>query len=502
MRATSILLGLPAVLVIAGFALLTAGELAGGVVLAAAVALLVAALVTPSRAFRSTVLVGLVLLAAVSGYVLATEAVDVASALTATAGPVDPADPVLLAAAEDKLEAGSSGGSFRVRLSEEELNAVLQDALADGEHPFRRLEVDIVNGIGEQGLIEFSGELKSGDTDVSGAIAVAYGPGGLETELLWLETGRFQLPGIARQSVGELLAELADLEEALAAEGAAIQGLVIGNDAIEVFGVGGGQDIDAAAVLSSLGSAAGLTTPEVAIDERIEPGLVGGTSASGSPVYLALGDSLAAGVGVELRHSYVNQLHRLVTESSNSEIGLRNLGVSGETSGSLITGGQLDAAVSIAEDIPVAIVTVDIGANDLLGHLAAPVCRADLGLECAERIDAALEGYRVNLEEILLVITDALPEAQVVFLTAYNPFSFGLRDALTFEALSDDALIELNGIAIKIARRHGVIVADGFGPMRGTAGVTTHMTDPVPDIHPNELGYDVLTKTIADTIGV
>jgi lysophospholipase L1-like esterase len=167
----------------------------------------------------------------------------------------------------------------------------------------------------------------------------------------------------------------------------------------------------------------------------------------------------------------------------------------------LLRGGQLDRALS--EDRRVDFVTIDIGANDLLGHLADDVCRGSTDdPRCAERIDSALVAYEENLEEILAEVTSAFPDATVVFLTAYNPFSFGLADAVAFEALSDEKLASLNAIAADVAGRHGVAVADGSAPMRGTVTVTTHMVDDPADIHPNALGYDVLTEALADTLGI
>jgi len=37
--------------------------------------------------------------------------------------------------------------------------------------------------------------------------------------------------------------------------------------------------------------------------------------------------------------------------------------------------------------------------------------------------------------------------------------------------------------------------------MRGTTTATTHMTDTPPDIHPNVLGYDVLTAAVLTALG-
>ena len=107
----------------------------------------------------------------------------------------------------------------------------------------------------------------------------------------------------------------------------------------------------------------------------------------GAPTYyLALGDSLAAGFqpGKGETPGYVGMLWRSVRKEQISSLELRNVGCSGETSGSLITGNhspchyaagsQLNAAVDFLEAHvgEVAFVTIDIGANDIVGQCFGP----------------------------------------------------------------------------------------------------------------------------------
>ena len=106
-----------------------------------------------------------------------------------------------------------------------------------------------------------------------------------------------------------------------------------------------------------------------------------------------------------------------------------------------------------------------------------------------------------SLHEGFRKFTDAFPDATIVFLLAYNPFSLGFEEQVAFEQQSNEALMSLNAIAAAAAQTHGVLVADGFAAMRGTTTATTHMTDTPPDIHPNETGYDVLTEAVMSAIG-
>ncbi|MGD2052221.1 MAG: SGNH/GDSL hydrolase family protein, partial [Acidimicrobiia bacterium] len=227
-----------------------------------------------------------------------------------------------------------------------------------------------------------------------------------------------------------------------------------------------------------------------------------GFEAPGDPAYLALGDSLAAAVGVEdPADGYVSRFHRHISTRDGVAYGMLDLGVAGETSGTLLNGGQLDRAIDYGTGHDVAYVTIDIGANDLLGHLSSPDCSEDLTVPaCTDRIEGSLTAYALNVDDIFGKLADHFPDATVLVLVSYNPFSLGFEDEVAFEARSNSALERLNAIAADAAGRYGFLVADGFTPMRGTAAATTHMVDVPPDIHPNALGYDILTGALAEAL--
>jgi hypothetical protein len=83
---------------------------------------------------------------------------------------------------------------------------------------------------------------------------------------------------------------------------------------------------------------------------------------------------------------------------------------------------------------------------------------------------------------------------------AYNPFSLGFGAAVGLEQQSSDTLQALNDIAADLATERGMLVADAFTPMEGTAAATTHMVDNPPDIHPIEIGFDILTGSFVDAL--
>ncbi len=503
LRAAIIVFGVLAGVAGGALALFTIGE-TYAIVTAATIAITATII-----AFTAPVILGravlVVLVATFAGTLLtgAYGAIQILAALTGSqSGPVDPPDPEMLAAAERKIDQSVEDTSFQVTLTEAELNAVLLDSLAETETPFSRITIDIVNSFDEPPLIEFVGEFKNGRLSVEGELTAHVRAGQVEARLLNADVGMFTMPGFARDAVEDMIGRVADLNRALADEGADVQEVIIADDMIEVTGIAsGGTEVNAELMLDSFGDLGGLIGAPITATEY--EGGVESATADGSPVYIALGDSLAAAVGVEgYAEGYVSQVHRELSLRDGSVYGLRNFGVSGETSGTFLVGGQLDEAIEFGRDREVAYVTVDIGANDLLGHLAAADCAEDiLAPACADRIDASLGAYEENIDEILARLTDEFPDATIVFLETYNPFSLGFEDQVAFEAQSNDALALLNELGATAARRYGILVADGFTPMRGTTSVTTHMTNTPPDIHPNAIGYDILTEAIMSALG-
>lgn len=504
-RSTIVVLGVFAAGALALLAWLTLGEAAA---ITAGVGVLVA---SGLAAWRLGPRAGRVVVAALSFVLVASVGVigfgayQLLTALSGigSAGPVATANPVELAAADDKIAATENDSAFRLDLTESELNALLQDALASVSTPFRAVTIDILNAEGEPGRIGFVGEFKNGGLNVEGVLAAEVAAGKLDLSILDAGAGIFSMPAVGRDAVEDMIADVADLESALAAEGADVQDIVIGDGRVVVTGINRSATvIDSIAVLAGLEGQISPTTLDSVDVPGFPPGRVA-VDTAGSTYYLALGDSLAASVGVDdPRLGYVSRFHSWLETGSGNQLGLRNLSVSGETSGTLLAGGQLEAAESFASSNAVAVLTVDIGANDLLGHLGSADCTAATGgVSCLERIDAAIVAYRRNLGEIFDRLIAAAPDTSMVFLTTYNPFSFGFEDRVEFEALSNAAVLRLNAVATELAQERGIMVADGFSPMRGTTTLTTHMVDAVPDIHPNAIGYDILTGALVAAAG-
>ncbi len=466
------------------------------------------ALASPEVARWILALVTLVFLGALafggwSGY-------QIYQALTTTEGPVQRPDAAALASARAKVDAATDTAAFRLELTEEEMTAYTLDALSDNaDNPLEGVVLDVVDRPGEaQGLVEFTATFKGGGVEGTGAVTAELDAGAVRIELEKVEVGAFELPGIAESALEDLVESVADLNSALEGAGADVQSIEIGGDRVIVVGTQTSTDLltsDAllTSIQSQIAAAGTAVTPP---PERLGPGRVNaptGTTSGTAPFHVALGDSLAANVGVvEAKDGYVSRLHNQLEQRDGATYGLRNFGISGETTGTMIRRGQLDEAVAFMERTDVAYVTIDIGANNLLGHLASDDCAESLQRPpCAQRLADAFASYDDDLTVILDAVTDAAPDATVMFMRAYNPFSLGFADAVQFERDSDQVVADFNDIAARVAADRGVLVADAETPMQGTTATTTHMLDSEPDIHPTALGFDVLACSFLTALG-
>ena len=225
-------------------------------------------------------------------------------------------------------------------------------------------------------------------------------------------------------------------------------------------------------------------------------------------MYLALGDSYAAGVGASdpATRGYVPRLFPFFKQERNGGADrLRNLAVSGETSGSFIAGGQLERALAAIANpkTNVSVVTVDIGGNDLLAVLRTRTClSAPAGAACKKAVAAAVAEYGRNYSYILLSLRSALNadpgDERLLTMTYFNVFD---GRGAPYEAPADAALLGedrkqncrttganwgLNDvIRCYAAGVEGARTADAYARFEGE---TPELLSP-DGIHPNDEGH-------------
>jgi len=236
------------------------------------------------------------------------------------------------------------------------------------------------------------------------------------------------------------------------------------------------------------------------------------TGAQQAPVYMALGDSLAFGVGASNPSAtgYVARVYETLKKSERYQaagLDLVNLSVPGAKSTDLLApGGQLDSALNTISQRQqdaspaaneVEIITIDIGGNDLLA-LVAPgsPCLQNASIEpCRAAFGEVLKAIQSNLTEAVRRLRQAAPEAIIVVVDLYNPFS-GTGDIR--EPIAELGVGQANGVI-------GAVVADAelqaraasvFQLFSGRGGQWI-----APDgIHPNDNGHSVIAEAVTAAI--
>jgi lysophospholipase L1-like esterase len=236
--------------------------------------------------------------------------------------------------------------------------------------------------------------------------------------------------------------------------------------------------------------------------------------------YLSLGDSVGLGVGTS--GPGVSYADRLTAFLQGPYTGAFSFGLqlarSGETTGSMISGGQLSAALAQINnpDNDAAVVTLTIGGDDLLQLLQpGQPCSDPSSPACPAAIEDALTTFAANYAQILGTLNAALAsdggETRLLTLTYYNPFSgTGSEYEAAMDAilLGSDRQIDcapteenpffpalgLNDLITCIGQAHGARVVDVHPLFVGKGPQLTHIN--ALDIHPNDRGYDVITGAL------
>jgi lysophospholipase L1-like esterase len=249
----------------------------------------------------------------------------------------------------------------------------------------------------------------------------------------------------------------------------------------------------------------------------------------GSPVYLALGDSVPAGIGAVPRVSgypelLAAQLDRdynpaadKATGQSLTDVELVNLAVPGATTATLIE-RQLAPALALIEardgdsdpKNDVEVVTVTIGGNDLFSPVIAACIATPAPTGCQATVDTALAGVEQRLTAILgPLVAVAGRDTEVVVTTYYNPigscFLTGLNPAapaiadVVLEGGTLPGLVSLqaglNDVVREVAGATGAQVTDLYGELDAPQYVGGRDC-----LHPNAAGHQVITRELYATL--
>ncbi len=155
--------------------------------------------------------------------------------------------------------------------------------------------------------------------------------------------------------------------------------------------------------------------------------------------YLALGDSVPVWNGLD-SYPYLVLRHE---QQRLPGLEVSDLAISGETTGSMLSGGQYQNALSFlqAHRGHVALITIDIGGNDIVG-CALSLQDAAPSSPCSVEARATI---RQNLDEILAGLHGAAPGVPVIGMSYYDPL---LGDWLAGGTYRTLALTTLAGLVV------------------------------------------------------
>jgi len=241
------------------------------------------------------------------------------------------------------------------------------------------------------------------------------------------------------------------------------------------------------------------------------------TASQSSPLYLALGDSLAAGVGASepSDSGYVGLVYdALLTDPAFfNDLTLMNLGDPGETTTSMLASGdQMEQALAEIESRrndgvggnEAVVISIDIGANDFIPLVLgdSPCLPNPLAQACQNAAAPALATFRANFADIMRRLRAAAgPEVEIVALGLYNPLS---GTGGSFDAVGDAAVELFNrNVATTVAQPDiEARLADIFPFFQGRGPELTHAAELPPDVHPNDSGHYLMALAVVTALGL
>lgn len=265
--------------------------------------------------------------------------------------------------------------------------------------------------------------------------------------------------------------------------------------------------------------------------------MAGAQSAQGKS-YVALGDSISSGYGLEDDTlSFTQQV------AQDNGLELTNLAQDGETSASLLDKLQTDrvsTAVAQADFI-----TITVGGNDLMNALyayltgeynqsnsAAPTTEEDiksavmggdmelvtfaLGVvsefPSSEQAAQALHDVRAHLTQLVVDIRTENPQAQLVLVEQYDPYGHLVKklcrnplfasSAQTLYATLGEVVTGLNEIIDTVGQQQGCPVAEVYeafesareNPCNASVSLTMKLN---LDFHPNAYGHTLIAQQVS-----
>ena len=204
------------------------------------------------------------------------------------------------------------------------------------------------------------------------------------------------------------------------------------------------------------------------------------TDASASWDYVALGDSLAVGIGA--RRGYVDRYASHLRTDTGARVKVLNLGQSGQTSSQLLQALRSDPSMRQALG-SAEVITFNIGINDL-GHAGEAyenkTCGGDDNQEC---LHTAVESLEDNWDAVIAELLSLRSTDNTIIRTA------GIGYTPRVDEVFEPYLDEVNRHVATTAANNNIPYAQ---PYLGKEHLSAD------GLHPNDNGYEVIADQIQE----
>ena len=230
---------------------------------------------------------------------------------------------------------------------------------------------------------------------------------------------------------------------------------------------------------------------------------------AGPSTYVALGDSVAAGVGAAtpsggyvplLRDRLAEQLGCARAQAPGCPLELADLAVSGATTSTLLR-DQLPQAVRLLQgDADVRLVTVTVGGNDVFGPVLQACALAPEAPACRTQVAAAVDGVGVAVGRVLDALEAASADVPVAVMTYYDPLP-----ACRLASLSPLAEQVLEGVGEQrglndalraAAQEHGAVVVETADRLEAPQDFVGGLDC----LHPSASGHEAIAEAFAEAL--
>lgn len=234
-------------------------------------------------------------------------------------------------------------------------------------------------------------------------------------------------------------------------------------------------------------------------------------------VYVSLGDSIARGYGladVEGERFSTVAGEILVDALPDTAVSVVNYGIDGLTAWGLwekLTDGQ----IVIPEYTDV--ISISLGANHILSEIFGFLTGATMGLtdeayvtELLDNVERNCQLFAGELTMVMEEIQQTAPEAEIYFLTFYDPFPGMQLEDVAANGLIDSCIQQVNDVISRVAAVEGYTVVDAYTAF--AEAEETLIFAEIPDRpltesdligldpHPNAAGHRVIGELLGEAI--